>query len=132
MARQVRRISELPEAAELTGDELLEIVQDGDNKRVTVDQLSGAVAPITASQVKLLYESNPDTNAFTDADEAKLAGIEAGATANSTDAYLLDRANHTGTQAISTVAGLQDELDAIDGLIGDIGSALDAINGEAI
>lgn len=259
MARQVRRISELPEATELTGDELLEIVQDGENHRVRVDQLSGGsapvqsvqgrtgdvvitaedvglgnvdntsdadkpvstaqqaaldgkvdkesgmglssndftdplrdkliglegthwrgtfvslaalqagvtdpeagdyadvdivgddvvryiwdatdsiwvaqrgeVAPITASQVKLLYESNPDTNAFTDADESKLEGIEAGATANSTDAYLLDRANHTGTQAISTVAGLQGELDAIEGLIGDIGSALDAINGEVI
>lgn len=259
MARQVRRISEIPEATELTGDELLEIVQEGGNKRVTVDQLSGGsapvqsvqgrtgdvvitagdvglgnvdntsdadkpvstaqqeaidgkvdkaagmglssndftdplrdkliglegthwrgtfvslaalqsgvtdpeagdyadvdvvgddvvryiwdatdgiwvaqsgeVAPITASQVKLLYESNPDTNAFTDADEAKLDGIEDGATANSTDAYLLNRANHTGTQAISTVTGLQDALDAIDGLIGDIGSALDAINGEVI
>lgn len=93
---------------------------------------SGSVAPITASQVKQLYESNPDTNAFTDVDESKLDGIEEGATANSTDAHLLNRANHTGTQAISTVAGLQGELDAIDGLIGDIGSALDAINGEVI
>lgn len=34
-----------------------------------------------------------------------------GATANSADATLLDRANHTGTQAISTVTGLQAELD---------------------
>lgn len=240
MARQVMRISELPEAGPLTGDELLEIVQDGENKRVRVDDLpggdgggavqsvqgrtgdvvitaddvglgnvnntsdadkpistaqqaaldgkvdkvagmglssndftdplrdklvglegthwrgtfvslaalqagvtdpaagdyadvdaagadvvryiwdatdgiwvaqSGSVAPITASQVKLLYESNPDTNAFTDADKAKLDGIEEGATANATDAYLLNRANHTGTQPISTVAGLQGELD---------------------
>src|SRR5690606_36174363 len=30
-------------------------------------------APITASQVKLLYESNPDTNAFTGAEKAKLS-----------------------------------------------------------
>lgn len=34
---------------------------------------SGSTAPITASQVKLLYESNPDTNAFTDAEKAKLS-----------------------------------------------------------
>ena len=107
MARQVRRISELPEATELTGDEQLEIVQDGENHRVRVAQLS-----VGASQVKLLYESNPDTNAFTDADVAKLDGIEEGATANSTDAYLLNRANHTGTQAISTVSGLSEELEA--------------------
>lgn len=50
MARQVRRISELPEATELTGDELLEIVQDGGNKRVTVDQLSGGSAPVQSVQ----------------------------------------------------------------------------------
>lgn len=287
MARQVRRISELPEATELTGDELLEIVQGGENHRVTVDQLpggavqsvqgrtgdvvitaddvglgnvdntsdadkpistaqqaaldgkvdkvagmglssndftdplrdkliglegthwrgtfvslaalqagvtdpeagdyadvdvvgddvvryiwdatdgiwvvqSGAVAPITASQVKLLYESNPDTNAFTDADEAKLGDLPTAAqlsqsladkadsaslgtaaladtgdfdpagAAAAAQAFAIQRSNHIGTQAISTVAGLQDELDAIDGLIGDIGSALDAINGEVI
>lgn len=41
----------------------------------------------------------------------KLGTIEEGATANSQDATLLNRANHTGTQDISTVAGLQDELD---------------------
>lgn len=40
------------------------------------------------------------------ADKAKLDGIEDGATANSTDAYLLDRANHTGTQPASTITGL--------------------------
>jgi len=33
----------------------------------------------------------------------KLAGIATGATANSSDAALLDRANHTGTQAASTI-----------------------------
>jgi hypothetical protein len=49
---------------------------------------------------------------FTPAEETKLAGISAGATANSTDAALLARANHTGTQAISTVTGLQTALDA--------------------
>jgi len=41
----------------------------------------------------------------------KLDGIEAGATKNDTDANLKDRANHTGTQAIGTVTGLQAALD---------------------
>ena len=41
-----------------------------------------------------------------------IINVADGATANSTDAYLLDRTNHTGTQAIATVTGLQAELDA--------------------
>ncbi|WP_312115335.1 pyocin knob domain-containing protein [Stutzerimonas nitrititolerans] len=48
---------------------------------------------------------------MTDAERAKLGGIEAGATANATDAQLRDRSTHTGTQAISTVTGLQTALD---------------------
>ena len=62
--------------------------------------------PLTAAQIKQLYESNPDTNPFDDAAEAKLEGIADGATANSTDAYLLNRANHTGTQPASSITGL--------------------------
>lgn len=45
-------------------------------------------------------------------DGTKLDGIATGATANSSDATLLARANHTGTQAISTVTSLQSSLDA--------------------
>ena len=40
------------------------------------------------------------------ADKTKINGIASGATANQTDAYLLSRANHTGTQDASTVTGL--------------------------
>lgn len=72
----------------------------------------GAATTITAAQVKALYESNPDTNAFPDASASKLAEIEPGATANQADEYLLNRENHTGTQSIDTVAGLRSELDA--------------------
>lgn len=127
---------------------------------------SGSEA-ITAEQVKTLYESNPDTNAFTNnektklagiaagaqanvatnisqgtrtdttiginsstgtgatlvgasiteagvmvaTDKAKLNGISTGATVNQTDAYLLNRANHTGSQPISSVTNLQSSLD---------------------
>ena len=119
---------------------------------------SGSGAPLTAADVKSLYESNPDTNAYTDAEQTKLGAIEAGAqvnaaavsqaeaeagtgtalrswtvqrvwqaiaawwaasamktkldgiatgaTANSADATLLDRSNHTGTQAASTISDL--------------------------
>lgn len=43
--------------------------------------------------------------------KTKLDGIATGATANATDAQLRDRTTHTGTQAISTVSGLQTALD---------------------
>lgn len=53
------------------------------------------------------------TNKFlTSAERTKLAGVAAASTANSPDATLLDRANHTGVQAIATVSGLQAALDA--------------------
>ena len=50
------------------------------------------------------------TNDYTTAEQTKLAGITAGATVNSTDATLLARANHTGTQAISTIVDLSTNL----------------------
>src|SRR5699024_2631793 len=44
-----------------------------DNKWV----VQASATSITAAQVKQMYESNPDTNAFTDAEKTKLAGIKA-------------------------------------------------------
>jgi hypothetical protein len=61
--------------------------------------------------VKLRYEANADTNAFSDAEKAKLAGVANGATQNATDASLRDRATHTGQQPIGSVTGLQTALD---------------------
>lgn len=46
-------------------------------------------------------------------DAADTITVSTTATANDTDANLKDRANHTGVQAISTVTGLQDALDAL-------------------
>jgi len=43
------------------------------------------------------------TASFTTALNTKLSGIATGATANDTDANLKNRANHTGTQAVSTI-----------------------------
>lgn len=45
-----------------------------------------------------------NTNVITTAQVNKLAGIAAGATVNSTDATLLNRANHTGSQPSSTIS----------------------------
>lgn len=65
---------------------------------------------LTSSQVKQLYESNANTEALTTALKVKLESVDTGATLNSTDAQLRDRALHTGTQPISSVTGLSTEL----------------------
>lgn len=49
---------------------------------------------------------------FSSTEKTKLSGIATGATANSSDATLLDRTNHTGTQAQSTVTNLVTDLAA--------------------
>ena len=45
-------------------------------------QPAGSGAPITAADVKTLYESNPDTNAYTDAEKTKRSTVVSNATAN--------------------------------------------------
>lgn len=55
---------------------------------------------------------------YTDTERTKLAGIAAGATANSPDATLLARANHTGTQLLSTISDVTAsaaEVNILDG-----------------
>lgn len=83
---------------------------------------SGATADRTDAEIKTAYESNADTNVFTDVEKSKLAGIEASAEVNNlTDADASDltdgtdsslhfhlsdrsRSNHTGTQSASTIS----------------------------
>ena len=70
---------------------------------------------LTGPNTEVNADAIPDGSSkvtMTAAERTKLAGIATGATANSTDTYLRNRANHTGTQAISTVTALQSELDA--------------------
>jgi len=67
---------------------------------------AGYSPALTPPQIKIMYESNPNTNAFTDGEKSKLTGIANGATANATDAQLRSRATHTGTQSVSTITGL--------------------------
>ena len=57
---------------------------------------AGATADQTASEIKTAYESNANTNAFTDAEQSKLSGIEAGAD-------VTDTANVTAAGAVMNV-----------------------------
>ncbi len=60
------------------------------------------------------------TASFLSADRAKLDGIAAGATENSTDAQLRDRSTHTGTQTSSTILDFNSAADArvVSGITG--------------
>lgn len=70
------------------------------------------LANALAGKVNTVAGKQLSTEDFTSAEKTKLSGIATGATANDTDANLKNRANHTGTQAISTITDLQTTLDA--------------------
>jgi len=84
-----------------------------------VDNTSDVNKPVSTAQqtaldnkVDKISGKGLSTEDYTTTEKNKLSGIASGATVNSSDATLLARANHTGTQAISTVIGLQVALDA--------------------
>ena len=64
-----------------------------DNRDLTVDGTKldnieiGATADQTASEIKVAYESNVNTNAFTDSEKTKLSGIEAGGGGTALELY---------------------------------------------
>jgi len=99
-----------------------------------VNNTSDASKPISTAQQTALdgkaaashTHADATTSAsgfMSDADKTKLNGVASGATANATDAQLRDRATHTGSQAISTVTGLQT---ALDGKAADSAALTDA------
>lgn len=64
--------------------------------------------------IKTKYESNPDTNVFSDAQKAKLASLITDATKNDTDANLRSRATHTGVSPLSSIDSLPLIINAIN------------------
>lgn len=115
------RLDELNAAASPTGAEIIVVMQGGVTLRTTASALrtwiqadlitSIALKANTADVNSALAGKANVADGITSAERSKLDGIAVGATANSSDAALRDRASHTGTQAISTVTGLQAALD---------------------
>ena len=72
----------------VSGDVTLSGTVDGRDVSADGSKLDGieanATADQTAAEIKTAYESNADTNAFTDAEQSKLLGIEANADATDT------------------------------------------------
>lgn len=109
-----------------TGD-----LAEGSNLYYTNTRADGRIAAAVGVSVQAYSAVLQATTAsFTTADETKLDGIATGATANDTDANLKNRANHTGTQAISTVTDLQTTLDAKQALDATL-TALAGLNSTA-
>ena len=75
---------------------------------VTINSSTGLDATITEATAL-------SAGIMSQAQAAKLSGIASGATANSPDAVLLDRSNHTGTQLASTIS---DFAEAVEDTIG--------------
>lgn len=99
-----------------------------------ITKLSGieALAEVnpTPAEIKTDYESNLDTNAFTDAEQTKLSGIEAGATADQTDAEIKTAyENNLDTNAFTDAD--ETKLDGIEAgaKIGDVVGPASAADG---
>jgi hypothetical protein len=70
----------------------------------TVTDASNLTGTINAARLPVVVSGGAQ-GAMIGTDKAKLDAIASGATANSSDATLLSRANHTGTQPASTITG---------------------------
>lgn len=75
---------------------------------------------MTPAEVKAAYESNPDTNAYSDAEKSKLAGVATGATANADT----DSLTEGSTNQYFTAARVRDVV--LTGLSLAAGTAIEA------
>lgn len=71
-----------------------------------VTSVGGLGGVITASQIKTIYEGNADTNAFTDSEKTKLAGLGVGAVTAQTVSSNITHSgpNYTTAQDVATLS----------------------------
>lgn len=83
----------------------------------------GGTAPIVSSggttpSISISAATTSAAGSMSSADKTKLDGVATGATVNSSDATLLARANHTGTQTASTISDFNEALqDAVAAMV---------------
>jgi hypothetical protein len=76
----------------------------------TPSSTSVEITSSTGNNTTVSGASTSLAGVMTSADKTKLNGIATGATANSSDATLLARANHTGTQTAATISDFDTEV----------------------
>jgi hypothetical protein len=104
------------------------------NTHPSIGSLTGVVWSLSnggsdsAAEVKAKYESNADTNAYNNADKAKLDGISVGATVDQTalEVPFTPTGNTIATNVQAAIEEIQAELDA--GGVG--GGAVDSVNAQ--
>lgn len=85
------------------------------NLSATATTTSVLVASDTGTDATIGGATGSSAGVMTAADKTKLDGIASGATVNSSDATLLNRANHVGTQLSSTISDLQETVEDLIG-----------------
>lgn len=104
-------VSHVQSNGTLSGIVSVEFSETGDAGTGAVSSVNGQSGAVTLNPDNL--DDSGTTHKFTSSGEInKLSGIATGATANSPDATLLARANHTGSQAQSTITSLVSDLAA--------------------
>ncbi len=83
-------------------DVLLSNPQSGD--ALVYNGSQWANSSVLSTKVDKITGKQLSTEDYTSTEKSKLAGVATGATANSSDATLLARANHTGSQLASTIS----------------------------
>lgn len=86
------------------GEEVARYIWDGSDS-VWVQQGAPAT-PLTAAQVKQLYENNPDTNALTDVLKTKLEGVETGAQKNVATNLSIGQVTESSMEILSSTGTL--------------------------
>lgn len=104
--------------------------QSGSDFDYAWESVAGVGAPDWADITNKPTVLTNTTASFTTAQETKLSGIATAATANSSDATLLARANHTGTQLASTISDFNTAADArvVAGITGKQDTLVSATN----
>lgn len=118
------KLTGIEEGAQVNvGTNIAQDVRTSTNVNITSSTGTGAL---------LTGASTTEAGLMVAADKSKLEGIASGATANQTDAFLLNRANHTGSQPISSIANLQSSLDSKENtLTAGTGIVIDRTNPSA-
>lgn len=84
------------------------VITGSTKTKITYDSKGLVTSGVDATQDDILDGST--NRSFTNVEKTKLSGIASGATTNSSDATLLSRENHTGTQLSSTISDIQSTI----------------------